>query len=320
MKRTIALTSVTMMLLAVCLWPLDAWARAGGGKSTGSRGSRSFSAPDQPGQSSSSSRQQAVPPASAQQGMPQRSGWMGGLMGGITGFLIGGMIGSLLFGGMGGGLFSGIGLMEILLIGGLLYFAVSYMRRRQQPAPAVAYGYSPSMDAERPSWQSDARYASAATMDTTATVSDLERGLGHIRQMDGAFDPARFADTASDVFFKIQAAWMARDMGPVRDLMSPEMHETMHKECEQLRAARRINRLENIAVRSVQVTEAWQESGQDFVTVHFLASLLDYTVEEAGHQVLEGSLTEPVKFDEYWTFTRPVGSHPWQLSAIQQAA
>ena len=112
---------------------------------------------------------------------------------------------------------------------------------------------------------------------------------------------------------------MARDMGSVRDLMSSEMYETMQKECDRLRAARRINRLENIAVRSVQVTEAWQESGQDFVTVHFLASLLDYTVEETSNQVLEGSRTEPVKFEEYWTFTRPVGSHPWQLSAIQQA-
>jgi len=323
MKRTVALTSVTMMLLAVCLWSLDAWARAGGGKSTGSRGSRSFSAPDKPGQSPSSSRQQAVPPSSAQQAMPQRSGWMGGLMGGVTGFLIGGMIGSLLFGGLGGGLggglFGGIGLMEILLIGGLLYVVYAYMRRRQQPASAGTYGYSPSPGAETPSWQSESRYASTATMGTTETLSDLERGLGHIRRMDSAFDPVRFADTASDVFFKIEAAWMARDMGSVRDLMSSEMYENMQTECDRLRAARRLNRLENIAVRSVQVTEAWQESGQDFVTVHLLASLLDYTVEETSNQVLEGSRTEPVKFEEYWTFTRPVGAHPWQLSAIQQA-
>ena len=244
---------------------------------------------------------------------------MSGLMGGITGFLVGGMIGSLLFGGLGHGLFGGIGLMEILLIGGLLYVAFVYLRRRQQPAPAGTYGYTPAAGAETPSWQSDARYAATATLSTTETLSDLERGIGHIRQMDGTFDPVRFADTASDAFFNIQAAWMARDMGSVRDLMVPEMYENMHKECDRLRAERRINRLENIAVRSVQVTEAWQESGQDFVTVYFLASLLDYTIEETSNRLLEGSRTEPVKFEEYWTFTRPVGPHSWQLSAIQQA-
>ena len=319
MKRTVALTGVMIMLLAVCLWTLDAWGRAGSGKSTGSRGSRSFSTPDKPGQGPSSYRQQAVPPSSAQQPIPQRSGWMRGLMGGITGFLIGGMIGSLLFGGLGGGLFGGIGLLEMLLVGGLLYVVFSYMRRRQQPASAGTYGYTPAPGAETPSWQSEARYASTATMGTTETLSDLERGIGHIRQMDGAFDPVRFADTASDMFFNIQAAWMACDMGPVRDLMVPEMYENMQKGCDRLRAERRINRLENIAVRSVQVTEAWQESGQDFVTVYFLASLLDYTVEETSNRVLEGSRTEPVQFEEYWTFTRPVGFYPWQLSAIQQA-
>ena len=318
MKRTVALTSVMIMLLAVCLWTLDAWARAGGSKSTGSRGSRSYSAPDKPGQSPSSSSQQGVPPSSAYQSTPQRSGWMSGLMGGITGFLIGGMIGSMLFGGLGGGLFGSLGLLEILLIGGLLYFAFSYMRRRQQPTPAAPYGY-PSPAAETPSWQSDSRYAATATM-ATQTVSDVERGIGHIRQMDSAFDPARFADTASDMFFNIQTAWMARDMRAVRDVLSPEMYETMQKECDRLRAERRINRLENIAMRSAQVTEAWQESGQDFVTVCFLASLLDYTVDETSNQVLEGSRTEPVKFEEYWTFTRPVGPRPWQLSAIQQSA
>ena len=52
--------------------------------------------------------------------------------------------------------------------------------------------------------------------------------------------------------------------------------------------------------------------------MRFLASLLDYTVEEGSNQVLEGSSTTPVKFEEYWTLTRPVGPNPWKLSAIQQ--
>jgi hypothetical protein len=58
MKRTVALTSVSVMLLAVCLWTLDTWARAGGGKSTGSRGSRSWSSPDSSPSSSSCMRSQ----------------------------------------------------------------------------------------------------------------------------------------------------------------------------------------------------------------------------------------------------------------------
>jgi predicted lipid-binding transport protein (Tim44 family) len=230
---------------------------------------------------------------------------MGGLMGGIGGFFLGGLIGSMLFGGMGSGLFGGIGLIEILIVGGLVYFTLSYMRRRQELTPAV------SRDPGYPS-------PSTATFEAPAAPTDLDRGVGYIRQMDGAFDAVRFADTASDFFFRVQAAWMARDMGSARDLLTPEMRATLQKQCDQLRAERRVNRLENIAVRSVELTEAWQEGGQDFVTVRFLANLLDYAVDETSDQVVEGSQTEPVKFEEYWTFDRPVGPNPWKLSAIQQ--
>ena len=315
MKRTVALTSIAMILLSVCVWTSETWARAGGGKSTGSRGSRTSSSPQSP-ETPSSSRQ-AVPPSAVQQPMPQRSGWMSGLTGGIMGFALGGLLGGMLFGGLGGGLFGGVGLLEILLIGGLLYFAFAYMRRRQQPTPASPYGYAPPQGTETPSWQSESMPDATASM--AAPESDLERGIRHIRQMDSTFEPVHFTAAASDVFFQVQAAWMGRDMEPIRHLMTPEIYEQMHKECDRLRVERHINRLENIAVRSTEVTEVWQESGQDFVTVHLLASLLDYTVEEGSNQLVAGSRTEPVRFEEYWTFTRPVGPHAWQLGAIQQA-
>jgi len=147
----------------------------------------------------------------------------------------------------------------------------------------------------------------------------LERGLSHIRQMDPGFDPRAFAETASDGFFKVQGAWTARSMAGVSSLLNAEMTSLLQRDCDRLKAEGKVNHLENIAVRSAEVTEAWQESGQDFVTVHFLASLLDYTTDESGARVLEGSRTDPVKFEEYWTFTRPVGPGAFRLSAIQQA-
>lgn len=319
MKRPVALTSVIVMILTVCLWTFDAWARAGGGRSTGSRGSRSSSSPADPAVSPSSSARQTAPPSSAQSAVPQRS-WMGGLMGGIMGFAIGGAIGSLLFGGLGGGLSGGVGLLEILLIGGLVYFVFAYMRRRQQPALATPSGYAPPQGMEAPSWPSESRPMPMATLEATGTESDLTRGLRHIRQVDHAFDPERFAETASDVFFKVQTVWTARDLSTIRNLLTPEMYETLQQECEGLRKEGRINRIENMVIRSVRVTEAWQEGGQDFVTVHILANLLDYTVDESSHEVLLGSRAEPIRFAEYWTFVRPVGPNAWQLSAIQQGA
>jgi predicted lipid-binding transport protein (Tim44 family) len=306
MKRTATMIALVVMVLTPLLWTAEAWARAGGGSSSGSRGSRGFSSPASPASPVAPNRT-TTPPLSSPQPSP-RPGW-GGMLGGL---LVGGLIGSLLFGSHGG--FGGIGLVEILIVGGLIWLAMSYMRRRQTAAPL---GYAAAGDAGGEAWPTTAQYSATAT--ATAAPADLERSLGHIRQMDPAFDPRQMAETASDIFFKVQAAWMARDMTAVAALLTPEMRNILQADCDRLRAGRRINRLENIAVRSAEVTEAWQEAGHDYVTVHFLASLLDFTTDESGAQVLDGSRTDPVKFEESWTFVRPVGPNAFRLSAIQQA-
>ena len=314
MRRAAVVTMLAVMVLVPLLWTAEAFARAGGGSSGGSRGSRSYSAParsspSQVSPSSPASRPSPMQPAPA----PQRPGW-GGMIGGL---LMGGLIGSLLFGGLGHGLGGGggMGLLEILLIAGLVYFGFRMLRSRQsQPASPAGYA-SPGSYGSLPESTS---YA-ATTMEAPASESDLDRGIGYVRQMDSSFDPKRFSETASDIFFRIQAAWSARDMSRAGDVLTPEMQGALQKDCDRMRAEHRINRLENVAVREADVTEAWQERGQDFVTVHFLASLLDYTTDETGTQVLDGSTTQPVKFEEYWTFVRPVGPNPWRLTAIQQA-
>jgi predicted lipid-binding transport protein (Tim44 family) len=236
----------------------------------------------------------------------------------LGGLVLGGLIGSLLFGGMGqmGG---GIGLLEIAVVGALLYVGLVYLRRRQAVA-AGATGYADPRVAPT-SWGPESTPRSTTVLDAPpagATDTDLARGIAYIRQMDPGFDPARLGETASDVFFRLQGAWMTRDMGGMRAALTEEMYETLQSQCDRLRAERRVNRLENIAVRSVEVTETWQEEGHDFVTVRFLANLLDYTTDESGARLMAGSRTEPVKFEEFWTFTRPVGPGAWRLSAIQQ--
>ena len=309
MRRMMALVVVVLMALIPLLWTAEAWARAGGGSSGGSRGSRGLSTPSSPAPVSPA--RPAPGPATSPQPAPSRWGGMGGMIGGL---LVGGLIGSLLFGGGHG--FGGIGLMEILIVGGLIWLAISFMRRRQQQ-PAAPSGYAAPDDTRN--WAPTPAQYRGTGPTTMEAPADLERGIANIRQMDPDFDPKRVSDAASDIFFKVQAAWMTRDMSGASGVLTPEMQNILQADCDKLRRERKINRLENIAIRSTDVTEAWQESGYDYVTVRFLASLLDFTTDESGSQVLEGSRTEPVKFEEHWTFVRPVGPNPFRLSAIQQA-
>ena len=290
------------------------WARAGSG---GSRGSRSYSSPTTPSSSSSPSQATTPPPSSSPQPM-QRPGMFGGLMGGLAGFALGGLLGSMLFGGMGEGFGGGLGLLELLLIGGAVFFLFRMLRGRQAARPEPAYAGAGGASSYSSGGQSWSAGGSGATLEAPPSETDLDRGIGHIRGMDASFDPIGFADWAKGTFIDVQAGIVKRDLSGVQDRLTPQEFARLQAQCDQLRGARRTNRIERVRIGRCELTEAWQESGQDWATVYFTVSMVDYTVDDATGAVVEGSTT-PVDIEEYWTFTRPVGTKPWRLSAIQTA-
>lgn len=314
MKRHTARIFIVMLaalFMGITVFEVTAEARGGGGRSSGSRGSRTYTKPAAPSSQSNQQRQQqqAAPAPNQMQQQPMGGSFLRSMAGG----LMGGMIGSMLFssfagasGGMGGS--GGIGLFEIILLAGgayLLYRFIAKKRAESQPVSGfqrdIPVDSSPVQTALAP-----------------ANADPVSTGLDHIRQMDAGFDSARFSETAMDIFFKIQAGWMNRDLSKVTGLMTDEMRTILQGDVDELLRNKRINRLENIAVRNVELAEVWQESGQDFITTSIHANLLDYTTDETG-AVLEGSTTDPVVFKEFWTFSRPVGNNSWQLSAIHQS-
>jgi predicted lipid-binding transport protein (Tim44 family) len=246
----------------------------------------------------------------------------GGFMRGLAGGIVGGLLGGMLFrslgfaGGMGEGFGGGFGLMDLLLLGGIAYLIFWFVRRNRAAREAHATAYSSQMSADPYGGGT-----STATLDAPAPSwqHDRDRGLGHVRQMDPGFDEAAFREFCTDRFFQIQAAWMRRDGDKLRPLLTEEMQAIFAKHIDAAKAKRQINKLENITVRSVELTEVWQEQGQDYVTVRILANLLDYTVDETTGKVTDGSDSVPVKFEEFWTWVRPIGRNDWRLSAINQA-
>ncbi len=313
MKRNIlkiCMILVALQLVTFSVPAFDANARVGGGRSFGSRGTRSYSPP------SRTYTQPSPSPSPLRQSPYQQPG--GGFLRGVAGGILGGVIGGMLFRSLGfggwGGAGGGIGFFDIILIGGIIYLIYRFIKRRRAENPAYQdTSYQRGYESEKVT--PIAGYGAPVVEET----GDVATGLAHIRQMDAYFDENRFNDGVMDIFFKVQGAWMNRDLSTVSGILTDEMKRIIQEDVDTLIREKKINRLENIAVRDVEIVEAWQESGQDFITVRIYANLLDYTADDTTGSVLAGSKTDPVKFEEYWTLTRPVGNNPWKLSAISQA-
>lgn len=261
-------------------------------------------------------------------------GMGGGLMAGLGGFFLGGMLGRMFFGGggygMGGG--GGLGMLEILLIGGLIFFAFRFFaKRREAQHYSGPSGYaSPGADTygvgggeyEEEDYEDSPRrggvYRGPDISSGGGSDPGMAAGLSAIGAADPSFSREKFTDQVRANFLKFQEAWVARDLGLVRDLADSDLLAEVDRDLEALRKERRINRLEDIQLRRCEIVESWQEEGFDFITVLYDARLIDYVVSEDSGEVLEGSRSEKVAFTEYWTWARKSGGGAWTLSAISQ--
>ena len=233
-----------------------------------------------------------------------RNPFLSGLMGGMLGA---GLFGMLFGGGFGGGLGGGAGmlglLLQVLLIGGVAYFAVRLFRgwsaARVQPAgPAYAYAATPGM-----------------------TEAPTARSAGPL--LVGSASAAQLAITADDyttfesLLSDIQTAYGKGDLARLRSLATPEM---LGYFSEQLsgNASRGVeNKVEAVKLEQGDLSEAWSEAGLDYATVAMRFSMIDVTRNIADGRIVEGSDRDRTEATEVWTFLRSRGGQ-WILSAIQQ--
>jgi predicted lipid-binding transport protein (Tim44 family) len=280
-------------------------ARIGGGVSSGSRGSRTFSAPP----STSTSPGAAQPfnrtitqPSRPGLGAPVGGGLFGrpGLFGGLmAGFLGAGLLGML----FGGGMFGGIGglssiiglILQIGLIIFLVRLAMSWWQRRHQTAAAYAGG--PSGLGAQSSFR-------------TATGFGLGSGGAPLEIL-----PADY-EAFERLLGETQAAWSNEDLARLHTLATPEMVSYFARDIEQNKARNVINKVSGTRLLQGDLAEAWREGDTDYASVAMRFSMVDKTVDRATGRLIEGS-EQPSEATEVWTFLRPRGGS-WELSAIQQ--
>ncbi|MDA9403287.1 Tim44 domain-containing protein [Bradyrhizobium sp. CCBAU 45389] len=317
--KTIAVVLALALPTALAISSADA--RVGGGMSSGSRGSRTYSAPPStttaPGSTSQFNRTYTQPGAgmNSAAAAPARGGLFGragGFMGGLAaGFLGAGLLGMLfgggLFGGL-GGLSSIIGLIiQIALVVLVVRLAMSWWQRRHSPQAAYA-----NADASAgPGPQTNYRSGLGG--------GGLGGGLGGFGF--GANNaPLEIKPDDYEAFERllgeIQTAWSNEDVAKLHTLATPEMVSYFEQDLAQNRARNVVNKTSNVKLLQGDLAEAWREGETDYATVALRFALTDKTVDRNTGAIVAGS-EQPGEATEIWTFARrPNGG--WELSAIQQ--
>jgi predicted lipid-binding transport protein (Tim44 family) len=311
-----AIAVVLSLALPLMLAISAADARVGGGGSSGSRGTRTFSAPPStstaPGAAQPFNRTMTQPgspgmgaPAAggaAKGGFFNRPGM--GMLGGLAaGFLGAGLLGML----FGGGMFSGLGglssifglILQIGLIIIVVRLAMSWWQRRHATASAYA-GPAPG-PAVGPGALNSLRTGSGFGLGSGSAPLEIQ--------------PADY-EAFERLLGEVQAAWSNEDVAKLHTLATPEMVSYFTKDLEENKARNDVNKVSDVKLLQGDLAEAWREGDTDYASVALRFSLVDKTLERGTGRLVAGSET-PTEATEVWTFVRPRGSN-WELSAIQQ--
>ncbi|TCZ66127.1 Tim44 domain-containing protein [Roseicella aquatilis] len=313
---------------ALALAPAIADARPGGGSSTGSRGSRTWSTPaptqTAPGTARQMDRSMSEPArpgtpsaqpapygrqAPAPAGGLARSPFTAGLMGGLLGAGLGGLLfGGSLFGGINGVAgFLGF-LLQIFIIVMLVRFALSWFRRRAG-GPAYAGAGAPA---------GMARQAQTGTGGGYGAPRPAQGGGGGGAPAGQQIQltPADF-QAFENALKVVNDAWSRQDERLMRNVATPEMMQYFGGDLADLARRGWRNETRDTVLEKGDLAEAWREGGTDYATVAMRFSQIDVTRRISDGAVVEGDPNRRQTVTELWTFQREPGQ-PWQLSAIQQ--
>ena len=290
--------SISLLILAFSVLLInDAFARVGGSRSSGFRSYKSstVNTPQKQVQSPAPTR----PQPGMQPAQPRPSFFNSSMFKMIAGGLLIGALFSM-FSGHGFQGFGAPGIIEILLIGGIIYFIYRRFTRSRQQA-AMASSDSAAYPSGIPSSQA---YGQAEPQpDTDAFNPDVQINENFIK------------DIAKSSFNALQGAWTKGDMIPVRHLMTDRMFEYLCEQLSQIRSRGLRNIVEVVHIQNVELVETDAENDIKVAVVRIDALLRDYSLD-AQDRVAEGSKEDSFEIKEYWAF---VGKGlDWKLDDIKQ--
>ena len=222
----------------------------------------------------------------------------------LTG-LAGGFIGSWLFGHSGyaadgdsgsTGSFFGM-LLQLLIIGLVIWLAVRLFRGWAFAGGARGGGGWPPRSAGA---------AAPLRRERGRDVNVTDDDLGALQAIHTA----------------VQEAWSEGEMGRLRGLMTPEMLGYFSEELTRNVSQGVRNIVTGVQLLKGDVSEAWEEGDLQYATAYLRWRANDY-VARSGRTpgdpdwLVSGDPRSPVEAEEMWTFVRRRGGN-WLLSAIQQ--
>lgn len=242
--------------------------------------------------------------------MPQRSGGLGSILGGLV---MGGLLAAIF---MGGG-FENINFFDILIFGLIAFMLFKLFAARRRPAVSHASTGNGFRDANEKAMQRGFDTDVMFKANSTADVGGNATTGGNTNTTESApvyeapkdFNEADFLHGANAAYRMLQQAWDDGELTEIRGLVTDKVFAEIQQQLQQ-RGGMNRTEIVNLDSRVLEIRTVGKEVEASVMFDSVLREIDDAQTEEAQAQQVR----------EVWHFIKPLnGLHPtWYLDGIQQ--
>lgn len=160
-------------------------------------------------------------------------------------------------------------------------------------------------------------YAAIITFQVRKKSQACKALLARLEKLDPAWDLDAIRRRVSDVFFKVQHAWVERDQNLAKDCMSQAIFNKHKMQTDQMIAQHRRNVLEDINLIETEIVDVqdFTDNKRDRFWVYVKGEMKDFMADDRTRDIVSGT-EEKEKFTELWKFIR--AGDTWVLDEIDQ--
>lgn len=141
-----------------------------------------------------------------------------------------------------------------------------------------------------------------------STAPPVPADLSALRASDCNFSEQIFIENAKNLYVRLQNAWQAKELSPIRPQLSAAMFAQLSRQLEPFIANKQTNHVDRITVFSAVITKLAYDEANEMLTVRLNTRIVDYVTDDATQTIIRGSNTKELFMTYDWTFTRTKGT------------
>lgn len=150
----------------------------------------------------------------------------------------------------------------------------------------------------------------------TQNTAPLINDIAGLKERDPLFSESKFLGEAANLYIRMQDAWSARDLSPIRPHLTEDLFAKSDRQIQGYISRGQTNHVERVSVLNTRIAGCTKDAQNDIITVEILSRISDYITDDRTGEVIRGDRNRELFMTYHWTFIRTLGKTTSEEEAI----